>query len=337
MEGSLVVETLSENVKIKAISSPYLEFDTINGTLDIEGDCSLRVKTKMGGNVTVTGNVIGAGIRLSGKELKITGNYQQLEGILYVNGGTVVIEGDVMFASIDKYGDYKTSAGTLKMDDDKDCVVIQGDFITYFSSTGKMQCSAGKLHIHGNWYNYGSNIYNSNTFEVILTSEQEQTINNKSSAAMQIPMLILWNGTKKEVHLLGEIEIGEKKILDGSDGKEMYNITYELDGGAVVGNPVSYFSDTETFVLMHPVKEGYTFFGWTGSNGTIPQKIVTIEQGSVGNLTFIANWQPESYRVSYDLIHGDVNSETPIYIVPEEVHLKEFNEQWFQFDLLEQK
>ena len=335
VEGKLIVGTLSENVKIKAISSPYLEFDIINGTLDIEGDCTLKVKTKMGGNVTVTGNVIGEGIRLSGKELKITGNYQQLEGVLYVNGGTVVIEGDVMFASIDKYGEYKSCAGILKMDNEKDCVVIQGDLTTYFSSAGKMQCSAGELQLHGNWYNYGSYIYNSNIFEVLLASEKDQTINNQSSAAMKIPTLILWNGNSRNVHLLGTIEIGEKKVLEGSVGKEVYSITYELDGGAVVGNPATYSTDTATFVLAHPVKEGYTFFGWTGSNGTIPQKMVTIEQGSQGNLTFIANWKPENYRVSYDLIQGDINTEMPIVVVPGTAYFKEFNQEWFDLDLLQ--
>ena len=152
---------------------------------------------------------------------------------------------------------------------------------------------------------------------------------------MQIPTLIIWNGNSRTVHLLGAIEIGEKKVLEGSTGKEVYSITYELDGGVVVGNPATYSTDSATFVLAHPVKEGYTFFGWTGSNGTIPQKMVTIEKGSQGNLTFIANWKPENYRVSYDLIQGDINMEMPIVVVPGTAYFKEFNQEWFDLDLLQ--
>ena len=35
----------------------------------------------------------------------------------------------------------------------------------------------------------------------------------------------------------------------------------------------------------------YTFLGWTGSNGDVPQTEVTIPQGSTGNKTYKANWQ----------------------------------------------
>ena len=343
IEGKLVVGVLSENVKIKAINNPSLEFDMTKGTLDIEGDCTLSIGTKAGGNVTVIGNLIGNNICLngSGKILKVTGDYQQAEGTLYPKGGSIEIGGNAIFAYIDNYGDYTSTASKLCMDNASDSIHIGGTLVTYFENVGyyngAMNCSAGTMYLEGDWENYGRYIYNTDTFEVILINEQDQTINNESTDVMHIPTLIIWNGTSRMVQLLGTIEIGEKRVIEGSGGKETYSITYELDGGAVVGNPSSYFSDTTTFVLMHPVKEGYTFFGWTGSNGTIPQKIVTIEQGSIGNLTFIANWKPENYKVSYHLIHGDINSETPIYVVPEEIHLKEFNEQWFQFDLLEQK
>ena len=335
VEGSLVGQTLSENVKIKAVSSPYLEFESTNGALDIEGNCTLRVGTKIGGNVAVTGNLVVNDICLDGKNLKVTGNYHQPTGTLYLKGGTMEVGGDVIFANIDNYGDYTECETNLKMDNEKDSITIAGNLITNYGRWGGMSCSAGKMYLAGNWENYGGYIFNSDTFEVLLTSEKDQTIHNKSSNTMQIPTLIIWNGNSRTVHLLGAIEIGEKKVLEGSAGKEVYSITYELDGGAVVGNPATYSTDTATFVLAHPVKEGYTFFGWTGSNGTIPQKMVTIEQGSQGNLTFIANWKPENYRVSYDLIQGDINKEMPIVIVPNTTYFKEFNQEWFELDLLQ--
>ena len=73
----------------------------------------------------------------------------------------------------------------------------------------------------------------------------------------------------------------------------IYTITYDLVNGKLeegVTNPVEYTVETENFTLNNPIRIGYTFEGWTGSNGETPNKIVTIEKGTTGNKTFIANW-----------------------------------------------
>ena len=59
-----------------------------------------------------------------------------------------------------------------------------------------------------------------------------------------------------------------------------YNITYnDADGSPViVDNPESYNIETPTFTLKAPIKTGYTFLGWAGSNGSTPELEVTIEQ-----------------------------------------------------------
>lgn len=51
-----------------------------------------------------------------------------------------------------------------------------------------------------------------------------------------------------------------------------YTITYNLDGGTA-NNKTSYNIETATFTLSNPTKNGYVFVGWTGSNGTTPQKM----------------------------------------------------------------
>lgn len=73
--------------------------------------------------------------------------------------------------------------------------------------------------------------------------------------------------------------------------KVMYKITYDLDGGYVSGNLNEYDENTPSFKLNNPTKRGYTFIGWTGSNGTVPQSDVTILMGSSGNLQYKANWE----------------------------------------------
>ena len=55
-----------------------------------------------------------------------------------------------------------------------------------------------------------------------------------------------------------------------------YTITYNLGGGSVTGNPSTYTIETNTITLKNPTKTGYTFTGWTGSNGSTPQTTVTI-------------------------------------------------------------
>ncbi len=70
-----------------------------------------------------------------------------------------------------------------------------------------------------------------------------------------------------------------------------YTITYNLNGGSMSGQKTSYNIETSTFTLPPPTRNGYEFTGWTGSNGTTPQKTVTITRGSTGNRTYTANWK----------------------------------------------
>ncbi|MBQ9298213.1 MAG: InlB B-repeat-containing protein [Clostridia bacterium] len=70
-----------------------------------------------------------------------------------------------------------------------------------------------------------------------------------------------------------------------------YTIGYTLNGGTVAtANPTSYTVETNNITLNNPTKTGYTFTGWTGSNGTTAQTTVTIAKGSTGNKTYTANW-----------------------------------------------
>ena len=98
---------------------------------------------------------------------------------------------------------------------------------------------------------------------------------------------------------------------------ETYTITYNLDGG-IVDNPSTYTEETETFTLEEPTKEGYYFTGWTGSNGTTPQKEVIIEKGSTGNKEYTANWTPIVYAITYDLNGGKFLNQISTYTIETE-------------------
>lgn len=113
------------------------------------------------------------------------------------------------------------------------------------------------------------------------------------------------NGTddsfsKIEKRTLSTIISFEYEILD------TYLITYELDGGIVTSNPVNY-TKSDTITLNNPTKKGYEFLGWTGSNGDVPQTIVTIERLSEGDRNYVANWQIKTYKLTIDPNGGTYN------------------------------
>ena len=88
---------------------------------------------------------------------------------------------------------------------------------------------------------------------------------------------------------------------------ETYTIDYELNGGALEAgktNPATYTLETAAFRLEEPTRTGYTFAGWTGSNGATPQTDVGIAQGSTGNLYFEANWTANGYKILYTGVEG---------------------------------
>lgn len=89
-----------------------------------------------------------------------------------------------------------------------------------------------------------------------------------------------------------------------------YKIAYNLEGGKLSKtNPETYDVTSATIILNNPIKEGYDFIGWTGSNGDTPKITVIIEQGSTGNLEYTANYAPKPvpptvYTITYKNIEG---------------------------------
>ena len=66
-----------------------------------------------------------------------------------------------------------------------------------------------------------------------------------------------------------------------------YNINYDLDGG-IINNKKAYTIE-DNFILKKPIKEGYKFIGWTGSNGNIPEEEVIINN-MYGDKYYKANY-----------------------------------------------
>ena len=69
-----------------------------------------------------------------------------------------------------------------------------------------------------------------------------------------------------------------------------YTITMDLNDGTETVLVENYNLNSGDINIGIPVREGYRFTGWTGSNGTKPQREVTVGNGQLGNLSYTANW-----------------------------------------------
>jgi len=77
-------------------------------------------------------------------------------------------------------------------------------------------------------------------------------------------------------------------------------------GYSEISNPPMYYNNSEDITLINPKKNGYTFIGWTGSNGDTPELEVTIPKGSTGNKEYTAVW--EKSPVTFAIYSEDDNS-----------------------------
>ena len=95
---------------------------------------------------------------------------------------------------------------------------------------------------------------------------------------------------------------------------EVYNLTFDLDGGYWKNNvnpnmtyTVEVFTmDTSLKYFPTPSKDNYIFIGWTGPGYTEPTKDGIIPKGATGDRKYTAHWQPEPYTITYNLNGGSL-------------------------------
>ena len=93
-----------------------------------------------------------------------------------------------------------------------------------------------------------------------------------------------------------------------------YTVTYDLNGGNANGkdySPVTVDSGTEVIVKDAPVRDGYTFTGWSNSTNTYqPGDVLTV----TGNITLTAQWRKTGggggESTTYYILHYESNGGT---------------------------
>jgi len=207
----------------------------------------------------------------------------------------------------------------------------------------------------------GEKVYNANytpidyiiTYEG-LTEEEEAILNNPTSFNVETNSIKLRNpenrkdsdgditqifvGWREDASVSINITIPEElenKVFEAvweTANPNIYTIIYDLNNGTILNeNPNSFTKYDETFKLNNPTRKGYKFDGWTGSNGTIPQTDVTVQQGTRQNLEYIANWTPIEYTISYEL-NGGVATNQTTYTVEDEIILNKPTKMGYDFN-----
>ena len=126
--------------------------------------------------------------------------------------------------------------------------------------------------------------------------------------------------------------LDEESVIDlsGLDGDTItlyavwqpvsFSIVYELDGGAA-DNPSSYTVESDEIELNPPLKTGYAFTGWSGTNIPGFAMEVTIPGGSAGDRIYTAHWQLLSFSIDYDLQGGTADNPASYTVETDEIKL----------------
>ena len=122
----------------------------------------------------------------------------------------------------------------------------------------------------------------------------------------------------EKVEALGVDIIGVTKLVAQYEAVS-YELSYELNGGEVEGNPETYTVEDQ-IALVAPTKHGYKFLGWE-LNGELVEEIAL---GTSGNLELAAKWEVVEYELSFELNDGAAEGlpssysiEAPIEALPE--------------------
>ena len=113
-----------------------------------------------------------------------------------------------------------------------------------------------------------------------------------------------WSENGKKVDNLPTTMPAESHIYTAIWERATYQITYDLNGGSMKSgekNPTTYNVDTTVFKLKNPVRAGYTFTGWSGTEITGVSDNVSVKQGSIEKREYKANWRENTYQITFIL------------------------------------
>lgn len=80
---------------------------------------------------------------------------------------------------------------------------------------------------------------------------------------------------------------------------EVYTLSFANIFEGEIDSPKTYTVETDTITINSPKRTGYSFTHWQGSDLVDEPAVIVIPQGSFGNKSYIANWTPNEYVVTF--------------------------------------
>ncbi|MCI5118524.1 MAG: hypothetical protein D3913_11335, partial [Candidatus Electrothrix sp. LOE1_4_5] len=141
------------------------------------------------------------------RTLTIEGNLIHPSGLLNMNRGKLIVKGDYRIQKENADGSYTYSGGFLKMVNETDHVVVEGDFITDSSSSYDGRLTAGTLELKGNFIQKSTytgrydNFKASGTHKVLLSGlgAQEISFEDASNSYSHFNILEITNPDPKQI------------------------------------------------------------------------------------------------------------------------------------------
>ena len=167
------------------------------------------------------------------------------------------------------------------------------------------------------------------------TSKSREVLNAKRKWINNIPIkhgyeFIDWELSSFALHHGSNRYVADVNLL-ASWNIVNYSITYDLNGGSLDNLVNDYNAETPTFSLGTPVKRGYTFIGWSGTDINGTSFNVSINEGSVGNRNYVANYEANQYTITYDLKYDNLSNNQDV-IFDSDYSLFEPSRDGYRFD-----
>ncbi len=123
---------------------------------------------------------------------------------------------------------------------------------------------------------------------------------------------VKWSdGNEERIRTFTKMDLTSSNTEITAEFIPYYTISYNLNGGNTSETRINFYDSlygaldsnlsptgVSEIIIPTPLKTGYTFIGWTGTDIEEPSMVINIPLGSSGNRTYTANWQINQYKVT---------------------------------------
>ena len=242
------------------------------------------------------------------------------------NCGTMIVTGSTQILAYKNKFAFDLYYGMSKVYDDGVSVIFDDNFTGFVQ--GKVEVGYASRAKNMDWGSKTKLEIDNGTFDITM-SVQDANV-NPTKYTVESDEIILIDPVKPGYTFAGWQEKSETEphtpngiAAESTEDKEFtavwteneYSIEFELNGGKFTEDADvrdSYTINSDTYVLPEPVKEGYTFKGWTTDDSAENPAIVdTLQSGSSGDRKYTALWDIVTYDITYKynggIFTGNIN------------------------------